>query len=103
MDEQPQGGLLNWFSSPAGQGLLSAVAGYAAGARRGTPVNNLGKGLLSGVTGYSNALEEQKKTNRQKAIQQFFGVGAMPQQAGNATQIGAQAGATGKMPSGLAG
>ncbi len=49
MDEQQQpGGLLNFFQSPGGQGLLSAVAGYAAGARRGTPVNNIGRGLLSG-------------------------------------------------------
>ena len=56
MDEQQQpGGLLNFFQSPGGQGLLSAIAGYAAGARRGTPVNNIGKGLLSGVTGYQNA------------------------------------------------
>lgn len=75
MDEQQQpGGLLNFFQSPGGQGLLSAIAGYAAGARRGTPINNIGKGLLSGVTGYKSALEEQKKLDQKKAVANFFGV-----------------------------
>ena len=77
MDEQQQpGGLLNWFSSPAGQGLLSAVAGYAAGARRGTPINNIGKGLLSGVAGYQGAnddlrkqQDEQRKLKQQQQLQ----------------------------------
>ena len=76
MDEQPQGGLLNWFATPAGQGLLSAVAGYAAGARRGTPINNLGKGLLAGVAGYQGAnddlrkqQDEQRKLKQQQQLQ----------------------------------
>ena len=96
MDEQQQpGGLLNFFQSPGGQGLLSAIAGYAAGARRGTPVNNIGKGLLSGVTGYQNAQEEYKKTQQQNALKQFFGLGS-----GGTPQEAMQAG---QAPSGLAG
>ena len=67
MDEQQQpGGLLNFFQSPGGQGLLSAVAGYAAGARRGTPVNNIGRGLLSGVSGYQGAQQEQLKQQEEQ-------------------------------------
>ena len=80
MDEQPQGGLLNFFKSPGGQGLLSAVAGYAAGARRGTPVNNIGKGLLAGVAGYQGAnedlrkqQEEQRKLAQQQKLQEVLG------------------------------
>ena len=77
MDEQQQpGGLLNFFQSPGGQGLLSAIAGYAAGARRGTPVNNIGKGLLAGVAGYQGAnedlrkqQEEQRKLAQQQKLQ----------------------------------
>ncbi len=67
MDEQQQpGGLLNFFQSPGGQGLLSAIAGYAAGARRGTPVNNIGRGLLSGVAGYQGAQQEQIKQQKEQ-------------------------------------
>lgn len=103
MDEQQQpGGLLNFFQSPGGQGLLSAVAGYAAGARRGTPVNNIGRGLLSGVTGYQNSLEEQKKLDQKKAIASFFGgssAGA-PKQTG--TPDAGQSGAYGS-PGGMGG
>ncbi len=52
-------GLLNFVASPEGQGLLSAVAGGMAGARRGAPVNSIGRGLLAGSLGYSNALDRQ--------------------------------------------
>lgn len=52
-------GLLDFIKTPEGQGLLSGVFGYAANARKGTPVNNLGRGGLAGLLGYSNALERQ--------------------------------------------
>jgi hypothetical protein len=52
-------GLLDFAKTPEGQGLLAAVAGGLAGARRGTPVNNLGRGGLAGIAGYNNALQVQ--------------------------------------------
>jgi len=56
-------GLLDDFAgfikTPEGQGLLSGVAGWAAGARKGTPWNNVGRGGLAGIMGYGNALEQQ--------------------------------------------
>ena len=48
-------GLLDTLNSPAGMGLLSALAGGLAGARRGSPINNIGRGAVSGLMGYSNA------------------------------------------------
>lgn len=45
-------GLLDFVQTPEGQGLLSAVAGGLAGARRGTPLNNLGQAGISGLIGY---------------------------------------------------
>lgn len=53
-------GLLDFMQTPQGMGLLSAVAGGMAGARRGTPWNNVGRGLTSGVVGYNAALEDQR-------------------------------------------
>ena len=65
-------GLLDEFAgfakTPEGQGLLSGLAGMAAGARRGTPWNNLGRGGLAGVIGYSNA-QEQGRDNQIKEMQ----------------------------------
>lgn len=54
-------GLLDFVKTPEGQGLLSAVAGGLAGARRGTPLNNVGRGLLSGLQGYGNAQQLQQQ------------------------------------------
>jgi len=58
-------GLLDDFAgfikTPEGQGLLSGVAGWAAGARKGTPWNNIGRGGLAGLSGYGNALEQQSQ------------------------------------------
>ena len=55
-------GLLDDFSgfvkTPEGQGLLAAVAGGLAGARRGTPLNNIGRAGVAGLTGYANANEQ---------------------------------------------
>ena len=41
-------GLLDFFDSPQGFGLLSALATGAANARRGQPWNSLGRGLAGG-------------------------------------------------------
>jgi hypothetical protein len=67
-DQSQQGGLLGFMSTPAGQGLLSAVATGLATARRGRPLNNIGSGLLGGVQGYQQATENQN-TNSLKNIQ----------------------------------
>jgi hypothetical protein len=61
-------GLLDDFAgfikTPEGQGLLSGVAGWAAGARKGTPWNNIGRGGLAGMMGYGNALEQQTQAGQ---------------------------------------
>lgn len=58
-------GLLDQFSefvkTPEGQGLISAVAGGMAGARRGTPWNNFGRAGLAGLSGYAGAIDSQTK------------------------------------------
>lgn len=54
-------GLLDFAKSPAGMGLLSAVAGGLAGARRGAPLNTLGAAGLAGLTGYNAASAMQEK------------------------------------------
>jgi hypothetical protein len=46
------------LATPMGQGLLGAVASYAANARRGAPVNSIGAGLLGGLSAFSNAGQE---------------------------------------------
>lgn len=63
-------GLLDegFLTSPAGIGLLSAVAGGLAGARRGTPINNMGRAGLAGLMGYSNALTAQERA-QENALQ----------------------------------
>lgn len=64
-------GLLDFFGSPQGQGLLSAVAGGMAGARRGTPFNNIGRGLLAGVAGYGNA-QDRITQQEENAVQKQY-------------------------------
>lgn len=54
-------GLLDFAKSPAGVGLLSAVAGGLAGARRGAPLNTIGAAGLAGLTGYNAASSIQEK------------------------------------------
>jgi hypothetical protein len=58
-------GLLDQFGefvrTPEGQGLISAVAGGMAGARRGTPWNNFGRAGLAGLSGYAGAIDSQTK------------------------------------------
>lgn len=71
-------GLLDFLQTPQGIGLLSGVASYAANARRGTPVNNVGRGLAGGLVGYqqannqtdANASEKQQRELRDLQIQQ---------------------------------
>lgn len=52
-------GLLDFISTPEGQGLLSAAFGGLAGARRGQPLNSLGRAGLAGLSGYGGALDRQ--------------------------------------------
>lgn len=63
-------GLLDegFLTSPAGIGLLSAVAGGLAGARRGQPINSMGRAGLAGLMGYSNALTAQERA-QENALQ----------------------------------
>lgn len=61
-------GLLDFAQSPMAMGLLAAAAGGLAGARRGTPINNLGRAGLAGLAGYSAADSyQQKKRELDKA------------------------------------
>lgn len=55
------GGLLDFLKTPQGQAIASGLATYAATARRGTPINNIGRGIMGGVTGYSNAIQSQQE------------------------------------------
>ena len=64
LENEPKGGLLDFFASPAGQGLLSAVGAGLAGARRGAPLNTIGAGLLGGLQGYANAQDQQAQMKR---------------------------------------
>jgi len=56
-------GLLDFVKTPAGQGALSGLFGWAANARKGTPWNNVGRGGLAGVIGYSNALDRVQQAD----------------------------------------
>src|SRR5574340_967509 len=64
-------GLLDFLNTPAGIGLLSGVAGYAANARRSTPLNNIGRGAVAGLTGYANA-QDQLRADEENAFQKQF-------------------------------
>ncbi len=50
-------GLLDFINTPEGQGLLAGAFGGLAGARRGTPFNNVGRAGMAGLLGYGNAQE----------------------------------------------
>lgn len=63
-------GLLDFLGTPQGQGLLGAVAGGMATARRGTPWNNTGRGLLGGVAAYGNALDREQQASQFAAQEQ---------------------------------
>lgn len=64
-------GLLDFGQSPAGLGLLGAAAGGLAGARRGTPINNVGRGLVAGLTGYQVA-NDQIRANQNDDLARRF-------------------------------
>lgn len=63
-------GLLDFVRTPEGQGLLGAVAGGLAGARRGTPFNNVGRGLLGGTAAFGNALDREQQAQQFAAQEQ---------------------------------
>lgn len=64
-------GLLDWMQTPVGMGLLSAVAGGMAGARKGTPWNNVGRGLVTGVQGYAGAQDMIRQEQENAFAKQF--------------------------------
>lgn len=61
-------GLLDseFWQSPQGVGLLSGIASYAANARRGTPVNNVGRGIAGGLAGYGLAQDQIRQAEQDK-------------------------------------
>ena len=75
-------GLLDFLQTPQGIGLLSGVASYAANARRGTPVNNVGRGLAGGFLGFQEASNTQKlereKSDKIAALKSAFNAGITP-------------------------
>lgn len=64
-------GILDFIKSPAGQGLISAVAGGMANARQGTPWNNVGRGLVSGIQGYSGAMDQESRAGQAAQAQEM--------------------------------
>lgn len=64
-------GLLDFMQTPQGLGLLGAAAGGLAGARRGTPFNNVGRGLAAGLTAYQSA-NDQIRTNQNDELARRF-------------------------------
>lgn len=85
-------GLLDFLSTPSGIGLLSAVAGGMAGARRGTPINNIGRGVATGLTGYQGAMEAQRleleKQRKKQAMMDVFANAMNPGKPAIAAQYG---------------
>ena len=67
-------GLLDFFKSPGGQGLLGAVAGYATNAQRGTPVNNLGRAAGAGLLAYGGAQDREIKQLEEGQQRQLRGM-----------------------------
>lgn len=97
-------GLLDFAKTPEGQGLLAAVAGGLSGARRGTPLNNIGRGAMAGLVGYSEAQKsslelEQKKQmaalTKQMMGEMAGGDGSTMPNAQAALSQGAQGGSVG--------
>lgn len=61
----------DFIKTPEGQGLLSAVMGYAANARQGTPINNLGRGGMAGIMGYGGALDRQTQAAEAEQVKKY--------------------------------
>lgn len=81
MLDEPKGGLLDFFASPAGQGLLSAVGAGLAGARRGAPLNTIGAGMLGGLQGYASAQDQQAQMKRMDQQNKLFDMTMQQHQA----------------------
>lgn len=64
-------GLLDFVKTPEGQGLLAAVAGGFANARRGAPLNTIGAAGLSGLTGYARAQDRQQESENAQVNRRF--------------------------------
>lgn len=64
-------GLLDFINTPQGMGLLSGLAGYAAGARKGTPINNIGRGLVTGVQGYAGAQDQIRQESENALTRRY--------------------------------
>ena len=64
-------GLLDFLNTPQGMGLLSAVAGGMAGARRGQPINSIGRGLVTGLSGYAGAQDQLKQDGENALTKQY--------------------------------
>jgi len=64
-------GLLDILNTPQGMGLLSAVAGGMAGARRGAPINSIGRGLVTGVAGYQGAQQQLRDEEENALTKQY--------------------------------
>lgn len=64
-------GLLDYLQTPGGQGLLSGIASYAANARRGTPINNMGRGMVGGLLGYANAGNQLRQQDEDAFQRQY--------------------------------
>lgn len=64
-------GLIDFMNSPAGQGLLSAAFGGLAGARRGTPINNIGRAGMAGLMGYTGAQDRERQALDDDMRRQF--------------------------------
>lgn len=65
------GGLLGFLNTPAGLGLLSGVAGYAANARRGQPINSLGRGGVAGLMGYAGAQDREMQQAEAATVNEY--------------------------------
>ena len=65
------GGLLDFLSTPAGQGLLGAAFSGMAGARRGAPVNTLGAAGVGGLLAYNQAQKNELDRAREDTANQL--------------------------------
>jgi len=64
-------GLLDFISTPEGQGLLSAAFGGLVGARRGQPFNSIGRAGLAGLSGYVDAQDRVTQQDERAKINQM--------------------------------
>ena len=64
-------GLLDFIQTPAGVGIMSAIAGGLANARRGTPFNNVGRAGMAGLLGYSQAQDQVNQNDKNAYEKQF--------------------------------